>query len=91
MICYGIGSTEERVKTACKRRIKYGSAWTTAAARVDCERCLASDAWKNREGRFGIGEPDTQVHEELAMEPQYRGTRFNMTRRQKSLLDVPVK
>lgn len=88
---YGIGSTAQRVKTACNKRIKRTTPWTTAALRVKCPECLASDAWKNLAGRFGIGEPEVQVHEEIAMQPEHRGTRFNMTRKQKSLLDVPVK
>jgi hypothetical protein len=58
---------------------------------VGCPDCLASDDYKNREGRLGIGDATVQVHEEIAMETQNRGTRFNMTRKQKSLLDVPVK
>ena len=90
MTCYGIGSTEQRVKTACGRRIKYSSAWTTAAARVTHDECLASDAWRDREGRFGIGDATVQVPEEIAMQPEQRGTRFNMTRRQKALLDGPA-
>lgn len=76
MIHYGIGQTAQRVKTACGKRIKRTTPWTTGALRVTCRGCLASDAWFNREGRFGIGEPDVQVHEEIAMEPQPRGSRF---------------
>ena len=89
VIHYGIGQTAQRVKTACGKRIMNKSAWTTAALRVDCRKCRQSDAWKNREGRYGIGEPDVQVHEEIAMEPQERGSRFK-TRKQKSLPDGPV-
>lgn len=89
---YGIGQTAQRVKTACGKRIKYTTPWTTAALRVTCPDCLASDAFKNREGRFGIGEPEVQVHEEIAMEPEHRELRTRMTRRkQKSLPGVPVK
>jgi hypothetical protein len=89
--CYGIGSTAERIKTACGKRIMRASAWTTAAGMVKCPDCRTSDAYKNREGRLGIGDATAQVPEEIAMEPANRGTRFNMTRQQKSLLDVPVK
>lgn len=81
---YGIGHTAQRVKTGCGKRIKYTTPWTTAAARVKCPDCLDSLAWINLEGRFGIGEPDVQVHDEIAMEPQPRGSRFKTRRQQKA-------
>lgn len=90
MTCYAIGSTEQRVITACGKRIKRTSAWTTAAKRVDHDECLSSDAYHNREGRFGIGDSDIQVPEEISMRPESRASRFNMTRRQKALLDGPA-
>ena len=90
MIHYGIGHTAQRVKTACGKRIKFTTPWTTAAAMVNCPDCLASQAWFYREGRYGIGDPTVQVHEEIAMEPQPRGSRFR-TRKQKSLPGGPVK
>ncbi len=81
-ICYGIGSTAQRVKTACGKRIKYTTPWTTAAGRVTHPDCLASDAWATREGRFGIGDATVQVPDEIAMHPVEKGTRFR-TRKQK--------
>ena len=84
MICYGIGSTEQRVKTACGKRIKRTSAWTTAAGRVNCPDCLASDAYKNLEGRFGIGDPTVQVPDEPAMHPVDRGSRFKTRKQRKA-------
>ena len=90
MIHYGIGSTEQRVKTACGKRIKRTSAWTTAALRVTCQMCLDSPGWYFREGRHGIGDHTVQVPDEIAMHPVEKGTRFR-TRKQKSLPDVPAK
>jgi len=92
VICYGIGSTEQRVKTACGKRINRTAAWTTAAGRVRCPACIFSDAYKNLEGRFGIGDHTVQVPDEIAMHPVEKGTRFRTRKQnQKSLPDVPVK
>lgn len=90
MIHYGIGSTAKKVRTACGKRIKRTTPWTTAADMVKCPDCLASDAWATREGRFGIGDHTVQVPDEVAMHPQPRGSRFK-TRKQKSLPGGPVK
>lgn len=87
MTCYGIRSTERSVKTACEKWLRRCYDWTTAARCVDCPTCIASDAWRDREGRFGIGDATVQVHEEIAMEPANRGTRFNMTRGQRKTLE----
>lgn len=92
MTCYGIGSTEKSVKTACGKWLRRGSEhWTTAARVVKCPLCLNSDSWILREGRFGVGDSEVQVEADIAMRPEHRELRNTMTRRQKkALLDGPV-
>lgn len=90
MTCYAISGTEKSVRTACEKWLRRGADYTTAADRVTCPDCYDSSAWDERQGRFGIGDHTVQVHEEIAMQPQERGSRFR-TRKQKSLPGGPVK
>jgi len=80
--CYAISATEKSIRTGCKKWLRRGADYTTAALRVTCWPCIDSDAWQNRDGRFGIGDPTAPVHDEIAMHPQERGSRFK--RRQKN-------
>ena len=58
MLCYATFGTPLSVLTACDQIVSRNGHWTTAAAAADCTDCLASDAWKNRDGRHGVGDPN---------------------------------
>ena len=84
MTHYAISATERSVRTACEKWLHRGADYTTAALVTDCPTCIDSDAWAAREGRFGIGDPSAQVHDEIAMHPPEAGTGTRFKRRNRN-------
>jgi len=79
---YAVSATERSVRTGCEKWLRRGADYTTAALVTDCPGCIDSEGWANREGRLGIGDPDAQVHDEIAMHPPEAGAGTRFKRRQ---------